>query len=436
MPPEDTVKSPTTAQPRNRSASGLNLRAFLNAFSVDLRLALRNILRQRRRSLIAIAAIGFGVISMMLAAGYIEWIFWANREGVTVTQLGHIQVTKPGYHEGGKSDPFAFLLPEDSPALAAIQSRPGVKSITPRLSFNGLISHGDSTLSFIAEGIDPAIDPSTRYLIVVEGSLLSTSDTKGILLGAGLAANLGVKTGDTVVLLANTPSGGINAVEGHVRGLVSTSMKAFDDSLLRVDIKLARELLRTSGAHVWITTLHDTDMTEAVMRSLDGEKSLAEFEVQPWMNLADFYNKTVELLSRQIGVVKMIIGTIIILSISNTMTMSVLERTVEIGTAMALGVRRRRILGLFLLEGGLLGAMGGIIGITIGYLAATVISYFGIPMPPAPGMSRGFTAGIMITPGIIRDALFLALVTTLAASIYPSWRASRLVIVDALRHNR
>ena len=408
----------------------------LNTLAVDFRLALRNILRQRRRSLTAMAAIGFGIISMMLAAGYIEWIFWANREGVAVTQLGHIQITKPGYHEGGKSDPFAFLLPEDTSALAVIRKQPEVVSVTPRLSFNGLISHADSTLSFIAEGIDPAVDPSTRYLIVVEGALLSADDQKGILLGAGLAANLGVKTGDTIVLLANSPSGGINAVEGHVRGLVSTSMKAFDDSLLRVDIRLARELLRTSGAHVWITTLRDTDMTDKVLRRIVSEKSLANFEITPWMKLADFYNKTVELLSRQIAVINLIIGVIIILSISNTMTMSVMERTVEIGTSMALGVRRRRIMRLFLLEGALLGAIGGIVGVTVGYLAATIISYFGIPMPPAPGMSRGFTAAIMITLEIVRDALLLSLATTLLASLYPSWRASRLVIVDALRHNR
>lgn len=427
---------PTLSAQTRKNPRGWDPAPALNTLWVDFRLALRNILRQRRRSLIAIAAIGFGVISMMLAAGYIEWIFWANREGVTVTQLGHIQVTKPGYHDAGKSDPFAFLLPEDSPALAAIQSRPGVKSITPRLSFNGLISHGDSTLSFIAEGIDPAVDPSTRYLIVVEGALLSIDDPKGILLGAGLAANLGVKTGDTVVLLANTPSGGINAVEGHVRGLVSTSMKAFDDSLLRVNIKLARELLRTSGAHVWITTLRDTDMTDAVMQGLAGEQSLAKFEVQPWMKLADFYNKTVELLTQQIAVVKLIIGVIIVLSISNTMTMSVLERTVEIGTAMALGVRQRRILRLFLLEGMLLGIIGGLIGISVGYLSAIIISYIGIPMPPAPGMSTGFIAAIRITPMIVLDALALATTTTLLASIYPAWRASRLVIVDALRHNR
>lgn len=407
-----------------------------NVLAVDFRLALRNILRQRRRSLIAIAAIGFGIIAMMLAAGYIEWIFWANREGVTVTQLGHIQITRPGYHEGGKADPFAFLLPEKSPALRAIQDRADVQGVTPRLSFNGLLSHGDSTLSFIGEGIDPGQDPSTKYLIVVDGKLLSNDDPKGILLGAGLAANLGVKTGDPIVLLANTPSGGINAVEGRVRGLVSTSMKAFDDSLLRIGIGLARELLRTSGSHVWVATLRSTDLTGEVTQGLQAEKALNEFEVVPWMKLADFYNKTVELLTKQIAVVKVIIGVIIVLSISNTMTMSVMERTIEIGTAMALGVRRQRILRLFLLEGALLGAMGGLIGVTLGYLLATLISFVGIPMPPAPGMSTGFTAAIRITLPIIGDALFLAVLTTLLASVYPSWRASRLVIVDALRHNR
>jgi putative ABC transport system permease protein len=103
---------------------------------------------------------------------------------------------------------------------------------------------------------------------------------------------------------------------------------------------------------------------------------------------------------------------------------------------MALGVRRRRILWLFLLEGTVLGALGGLVGVTVGYIAATIISYVGIPMPPAPGMSIGFTAEIRLTPAIAFDAWIMAISTTLLASLYPAWRASRLVIVDALRHNR
>jgi hypothetical protein len=246
-----------------------------NILAVDFRLALRNILRQRRRSLIAVAAIGFGIISMMLAAGYIEWIFWANREGVTVTQLGHVQVTRPGYHEGGKADPFTFLLPDQSPALEAIRDKPEVKSVVPRLSFNGLISHGESTLSFVGEGIHPELDPSAEQLIVTQGALLSSKDPKGFVLGSGLAANLGVKTGDTIVLMSNTESGGINAIEGHVRGVASTAMKAYDDSMLRVGIDVARELLRVPGAHVWITTLHSTDLTDKVTQQIKAEKDLA-----------------------------------------------------------------------------------------------------------------------------------------------------------------
>lgn len=404
--------------------------------ATDLRLALRNVVRQKRRSLIAMAAIGFGVIAMILSVGYIEWIFWANRELSTVSQIGHIQVAAPGYHEEGLSDPFRFLVASKSEAIQNLKRQAQVQSLAPRLTFNGLISHGENTLSFIGEGIDPDNDPSYRNLLVIQGELPSNQDPNGIVLGAGLAASLGVKTGDSIVLLTNTASGGINAIEGHVRGLISTSMKAFDDNILRIPFATAQGLLRTQGVHLWVVSLKHTALTDRVVQRLKTDPAFKDLQVVPWTELADFYNKTVALFSRQMGVVKLIIAIIIVLSISNTMTMSVMERTVEIGTAMALGLRRRRILRLFLLEGGVLGVMGGAGGLVLGYLAAQVISAIGIPMPPAPGMSRGFVAGIIVTPGSMLEALALAILTTLLASIYPAWNASRLVIVDALRHNR
>ncbi len=403
---------------------------------LDFSLALRNVLRQRRRSYIAVIAIGFGVVAMMLAAGFIEWILHETREDAIANQYGHIQVVRPGYHDRGQADPYAFLLPKSSPALSALEHTPGVQSIAPRLAFNGLVSHGESTLTFIGEGIDPAKDPALRNLHVVKGKLLRTGNDKGILMGAGLADNLGVKPGDTVVLLVNTASGGINAVEGPVTGLTFTAMKGIDDSILRIPIGMAQSLLRVSGAHVWIATLRHTEMTDAVVARLKKERALQDFEIVPWTQLADFYNKTVDLFSRQIGVVKLIIALIIVLSISNTMTMNVMERTVEIGTAMALGIKRKRILTLFLMEGLLVGVLGGALGIAGGLLLAYSASAIGIPMPPAPGMTEGFDASILITPRIVLEAAALSVTTTLLASVYPSWRASRLVIVEALRHNR
>lgn len=405
---------------------------------VDFRIALRNILRQRRRSLIALAAIVFGVSAMMLAAGFIEWIYWANREEVAIKQYGHIQVSAQGYHVSGKSDPAAFLLDDSATGTIqrALTDSPSVNAIAPRLDFNGLISHGESTLSFLGLGVEPQQDPSMRNILILEGRSLDSSDPNGILMGSGLAANLGVKTGDTVVLLSNTSGKGLSAVEGHVRGLAAITVKAYNDSMLYVPIATARSLMRTNGTHVWVAMLDDTSKTKAITEFLKQQPTLARTDVVPWDELADFYHKTVELFSRQIGVVKLIIAAIIVLSISNTMTMSVIERTVEIGTAMALGLRRTRILRLFILEGGLLGVIGGGLGASIGFTLALVISHFGIPMPAGPGMAHGFIATIMVTPGIAAEAFALAIVTTLLASLYPAWRASRLVIVDALRHNR
>lgn len=134
--------------------------------------------------------------------------------------------------------------------------------------------------------------------------------------------------------------------------------------------------------------------------------------------------------------VRVIIGLIIILTISNTLMMSVLERTREIGTCLAIGQRRALVMRMFLAEGVLIGFLGGVSGIAAGYLLAAVISYIGIPMPPPPGMARGYNGQILVDLPLVIDAFSLALFTTLIASVMPAWKASRMNIVDALRYNQ
>jgi putative ABC transport system permease protein len=241
-----------------------------------------------------------------------------------------------------------------------------------------------------------------------------------------------------VVLLSTTESGGVNAVEGHVRGLFHTTSKAFDDTFLRIPIPTARELLRVRGSHTWVVLLDKTEDTESARNQI--QKRFSEnkipLEVIPWTAQAEFYLNTVKLFSRQFDVVQFIIGLIIVLSISNTMTRSILERTGEIGTLMAIGNKKKNILRLFVIEGLLLGVAGGVIGLVLGITLAQIISAIGIPMPPAPGMTRGFTGQILVTPGLAFTSFLVSGFTSIVASIYPSWKASRLQIVDALRHNR
>jgi len=160
------------------------------------------------------------------------------------------------------------------------------------------------------------------------------------------------------------------------------------------------------------------------------------FEFVPWQDLADYYLKTRDLFLKQIFVVEVLIGLIIVISIGNTLQMAVTERTGEIGTAMALGVRRSGILRLFLCEGLVLGIVGGLIGASLGWGLSYLLSWIGIPMPPPPGMEEGFDAEILVDAGMTLNAFLLAVVTAVLASVIPAIKASRMNIVDALRHQR
>ena len=403
----------------------------------SLRLAFRNLARNKNRTLVAILTVAGGVTAFLLAGGFINWVFHDMREATIHSQLGHIQIIRPGYFEKGIADPYAYLLPGTSAEEDKIRSTEGVTSITPRLAFSGLVSFGDVSVGFTGEGIDPVRErPISSRITIKDGRDLESMDDTSAILGEGLAKSLGVKPGDSIVLLGTAANGSANAIEVTVAGTFFTIYKEYDDTALRLPIPLARKLMRVSGATSWVALLNNTELTTGTIEAIRPSLLPKDFQIVSWTELADFYNKTVVLFSKRVDVVKIIIGLIIILTISNTQTMSVLERTTEIGTSLALGVRSSEILRLFLLEGVMLGIAGGLIGISLGYALGAVISAIGIPMPPPPGMARGYTGQILVSSTLAIDALLLAFVTTLLASVMPAWRASRMNIVDALRCNQ
>ena len=404
----------------------------------DFLLAARNVIRHRRRSAMGLSAIGLGVVAMLLAGGFIEWSKWFLRENTIQAHLGHIQVVKKDFLKLGESDPFAFLLPDRDALAKAIAATPGVVALAPRLSFSGLISFGDVSISFLGEGVDPEQERkvSTR-LTITEGAGLSPKIKNGIIVGKGLAKNLNVKPGQQVVLLANSANGGTNGVDATILGLFQTSSKAYDDASLRVPITLAHDLLRVAGAHRWVLLLDDTKKTVPVLEDLRQRfRGEGEIEFVPWFDLADFYNKTAKLFSAQINVVWLVIALIIVVSISNTFLMNVIERTGEIGTLLALGFRQQKILFMFVSEGIVLGCLGGAGGALVGWTLAEIISAIGIPMPPAPGMDFPVDGKIMVTGPVALVGLCLGMGATVMASVYPARKAARLNIIDALRHAR
>lgn len=399
-------------------------------------LAFRNLARHRRRSGVCIGAIGFGVVALILAGGFAEWMIWMERESTIHSRLGHLQIVKRGYYEQGVADPYAYLFGEQVVDLQQISELPQVRTVTPRLAFSGLISRGETTVSFLGEGVAPETEAKvSKEVVVSAGEPLASSDPTGIILGKGLAESLGAAPGAIVVLLVTTQSGGVSAVEARVRGVFHTAIKAFDDAALRVPIPLARKLVKADGAHQLIVLLADTEQTDEMLQQLRGliDEKKSGLQVTPWIDLADFYKAVVDLFASQTGFVRLIIAIIIIMSMSNALMTSVRERTSEIGTMMALGFRRNEVMQLFVSEGVVMGLVGGAVGAILGYLLALAISALGIPMPPAPGMDQGFDAEIRVTARLAFGGFLLAVVSAVLASLYPAWKASRLQIVDALR---
>jgi len=404
---------------------------------LDLWLAMRSVLRQGRRTMIAIGAVSFGVVAMILAAGFIEWLMEGMRESTIKSQLGHIQIVRPGYVERGTSDPFGFMIEGEDAIRAQVESSPGVKVVAPRLSFNGLASKGENTFAFLGQGVSARAEAVlSSSVTITRGRNLSQDGVNEMILGRGLAVNLEANVGDTIVLLTTTASGNINAIEAPVVGLFNSVSKEYDDSALRMPIALAQQLVKVDGAQQWLVLLDKTDTTDAKITELRKQLPGSSLELVPWYQLADFYNKTKDLFASQVNVVRLIILLIIVLSISNTLSMSVMERVSEIGTCMALGLTRQRILRIFVSEGLMLGVVGGGLGVVVGCLLAVGISAVGIPLPPPPGMEQGFDGEIRLTFGIVAQAMGVAVISSFVSSLYPAWRASRMNIVDALRQSR
>jgi putative ABC transport system permease protein len=155
--------------------------------------------------------------------------------------------------------------------------------------------------------------------------------------------------------------------------------------------------------------------------------------VKEWYTLSDFYSKTVELYQRQFGVLQFIVLAMVLLSVANSVNMSAFERVAEFGTMRALGTRHREVTLLILAEAVVLGAVGAVLGMLLGSLAAIVISAIGIPMPPVPGSEMGYTAHISLVPVPIVTAGFIGFIATVIASVPPALRSCRIPLVDALR---
>jgi putative ABC transport system permease protein len=347
-----------------------------------------------------------------------------------------VQVNRPGFLESGMRSPEKFVIEAPQPLRDEIASMAGVDDVLARVSFSGLLGNGRTDLAIVGEGIEP--DREARlgtYLRIKAGRRLSDEDTYGILVGDGVAASLNLQPGDQVTLLVSTAGGALNTLDLEVVGVFQSFSKDFDARAVRIPLAAAQSLLDTQGVNTLVVALRESAATDTVAAGLRRTLDRERFDVKAWHELSDFYGKTVDLYERQFGVLRLIILVMVLLSVANSVNMTVLERVGEFGTMAALGNRRRQGFALIVAESAALGLAGSLLGVVIGVALAAAISSIGIPMPPPPNSDLGYTARIRIVPLEIALAFAVGVVASLGASVLPAWRATRLPIVEALRQN-
>ncbi|MEO6422324.1 MAG: FtsX-like permease family protein [Candidatus Nitrotoga sp.] len=400
------------------------------------KLAFRNIFRNPLRTALTLAAIITGVVAIIISGGFVEDVFVQLRESTIHSRIGHVQILKSGYLEFGRRNPSNYMIAQPKDVVDAVQTIPQVQAIMTRVNFSGLANNGRADLPIIGEGIEPGKEAQLgTATTVVAGRPLRVEDAFGAVIGEGVAAALHLRPGSFMTLMVNTPEGALNTFEYEVIGVFRTFSKEYDDRAVRIPLSAAMELLFTQSVHSAVVLLDDSTATDKVTEIIRTRLEPLGYTVKPWHELADFYQKTEALYRRQFGALQAIILVMLVLSVASTINMVVYERTGEFGTMLAMGQRRRQIFKLVLLENALLGLLGSLLGLIVGAALAGIISGIGIPMPPPPGSNVGYTATILLVPWVLVAATLTGALAAVVASVLPARRASRLSVVDALRHN-
>lgn len=418
-------------------------------------IAFRNLLRARRRNALAGGTMALGTAALILGGGLSDGIARQLTANLVAVQTGHLQVVVRSADWEPQNSPFDAYGQDELPramALArAIEERgreAGVVRAVPYLHARGTAIAGNRSSLAVIVGIVPEREPELRAKLVPEsGAFLPPDDELAVYIAAPMAAKLRLGVGDAVSFLIQTPQGAINSRDAIVCGVFAKAAPWYDNTFY-VPLAAAQALLdwKDGGTNVKVT-LRDGRLSAAraavpVLAAIVAELGLvppeadAQVRVEPRDRAGRFSYSIIEANQTALAILSSFLFAAAAVGIVNAMLMSVHERTREIGTIRALGLRRGGVVRLFLLEGFALGGVAAVLGIAVGgglvlYLAARGIAMNTITLAWVAG--GDYLVPVLEPWSVMRATLAIVLLSTLAA-IYPARVASRLEPREALQH--
>ena len=413
-----------------------------------LRLAVRNLLRHYRRSLITLVSIALGVAVVLWVQGVLEGQNRNIIDTVARAQLGHIQILKEGYF---KDRTLAQTLPSTTRAKldqAITEYSPNSPvHVVSRIYLPMIASTGDSSLTLQLIGIDAEAEGKATRIKdqIKEGQYLSSTPLAGcegreLLLSHAAAESLGVLLGDKVVFLGQNTEGTMANELLRVTGLFDTGSRDFDRSVAYTSLPCAKSLLANEGVHEMALVLDDSDRTPALKEKLKILFASEDIRVATWRESMPRINAIVTY-NHAMGVLIMVIFFVVLgLGIANTFLVSVFERTKEFGMMMAIGVLPRQVLAIVLLEAVGVTVTAACAGLGLGFTTLLYHHKFGFDTRflMAESIQVGnFRIDPMIFPPLeietFLQALLVLVAFALLAAIYPAYKASKMNPLEALR---
>ena len=399
------------------------------------KMAFRDLGRNKRRTILSALAVSVGMGLLLLMSSVIVGEMQGTLRNTIQLFSGHLQIRSLTYDENKISLKWDDLI-ENPQALADTVAAqvPQIVDATPRLVASGIVTRGENSRGVQVIGFDPDAQANQVYRqSVTDGEFLTPDDREGILIGLPLADKLGLAVGDQINLLVNTSNGDVVEQLFTIRGIYSTNTFGYDESTVFLPLAKAQTITGAEDrASLIFIMLKERDQSDAVAAAMQSPN----YTVVTWRGMNALIVQFEDYANAYMTIFYLIVLGITATVVSNTLVMSVFERTREIGILAAIGMKGRRILAQFLTEAALIATGGVIGGLILGGAMAAYFGRYGIPLD----ISKFGLTGIMINDKIytqltLDNVIYLTVVTyivTLIASFAPARMASRMEPVDAL----